>query len=260
MLRAWEFNHRLLKIHGHDDAYFHDLDKYTDYNYARFTRTYIQDNGSIVLDVGANIGITSIIAASLLPRSPVIAFEPGEQNHELLARNISGNGFRNIQAFRLAIGDENLDKISFEENSAWGCIDLARPPHAEDPPCTTIDSFIQRLSPPGKVSAIKVDVEGFELNVLKGAENTIKAHLPLFYLELNSWCLTTFGNINPYRLLEFIGERFRYCYIVRTPMIGPILQHIDLTTLQGRRDVIYTNMVKGGCVNDLVLSNKHLAV
>lgn len=260
MLRAWEFNQRLLKIHGHDDAYFHGLDKHTDYNYGRFIQACIQNNDSIVLDVGANIGITSIIAASILPRSTVIAFEPGELNYKFLLKNIAANNFHNIQGFRYAIADQDLDKIGFKENSAWGCIDSCRPPHSEDPPCKTIDTFIQEYFPLGKVSAVKVDVEGFELNVLKGAKNLITRDSPIFYIELNSWCLTTFGNINPYRLLEFIADRFFYCYLVRFPITGQVLQPIDLATLQGRRDVIYTNMVKGQCVIDLVLSNQHLAV
>lgn len=124
----------------------------------------------------------------------------------------------------------------------------------------TIDSFLRRHQPLSKISVIKVDVEGFELGVLKGAKDTFANHAPLVYVELNSWCLTTYGNINPYRFLEYIGERFSYCYIVSSSMAGPVLQHIDLATLQGRRDIVYTNMVKeGGCVNDLVLSNKHLS-
>jgi FkbM family methyltransferase len=269
MLRAWEFNQRLFKIHGHDDAYFHGLDSHTDYNYGRFLQTYIQnqggrdeggqDQGSIVLDVGANIGITSIIAASLLPRSSVIAFEPGERNYQLLRKNIAANNCHTIQPFRCAIGDQDLDRIGFRENSAWGCIDSSRPPNADDPPCTTIDTFLQQHSPLGRVSALKVDVEGFELNVLTGARNLIARQSPIVYLELNTWCLTTYGDINPYRLLEFIAENFSHCYLVRLPTTGPILQSIDLATLQGRRDVIYTNMIKGRCVNDLVLSNQHLA-
>lgn len=86
MLRAWEFNHRLFKIHGHDDDYFHGLDKFTDYNYGRFIERYTADHGETVLDVGANIGITSIIANSIRPNSPVVAFEPGEKNYRLLLK------------------------------------------------------------------------------------------------------------------------------------------------------------------------------
>lgn len=260
MLKAWEFNQRLFKIHGHDDRYFHGLDKYTDYNYGRFLEAYIKNDGSTVLDVGANIGVTSIIAATALPRCSVMAFEPGEQNYRFLQKNISANHLSGIEAIRCAVGDRNLDHVGFAENSAWGCIDPNRSAHSEDPPCITIDSYLQGQSNLGSISAIKVDVEGFELNVLKGAKNTIRSHSPLFYLELNSWCLTTFGDVNPYRLLEYIGERFSHCYIVRAQVVGPVLQHIDLSTLQGRRDIVYTNMVQGMCVNDLVLSNKHLSL
>jgi FkbM family methyltransferase len=258
MLRAWEYNKKLFKIHGHDDRYFHGLNEYTDYNYGRFLETYVNEDGSAVLDVGANIGITSVIAASVLPSSSVIALEPGELNFRFLQKNISSNNLTNIEGMRCAVGARDLDNISFEENSVWGSIDQNRPAHSNDPPCITIDSFLQRKPYLDSVSVIKVDVEGFELNVLKGAQEAIKLHSPMFYLELNSWCLTTFGDVNPYRLLEYIGDRFSHCYIVRSQVVGPVLQHIDLATLQGRRDIIYTNMVEGSCVNDLVLSNKLL--
>ncbi len=134
--------------------------------------------GTVIVDVGANIGNHSIFF-SLILNAPVYAFEPYEPTYELLELNIAANHLdRQIIAASCAIG----------EADGVGSV-LAGPPAnlgtarvcfgAGDTMVRSLDS----LAIPGRMGLMKVDVEGGELAVLRGAEGLIRAWLPDIVVE-----------------------------------------------------------------------------
>ncbi|MFW5837036.1 MAG: FkbM family methyltransferase [Desulfovibrionaceae bacterium] len=139
--------------------------------------------GAVVIDAGANIGVHSqFFAAAVGPEGRVAAFEPQRIVHQMLCANLALNGVSNAHAFHAALAHEPgrtmvpvLDP-SVEQN--FGAARVAAEAQGEEVPAMRID----QLTLPG-CQLIKIDVEGAELEVLRGAEGTIRAHAPFLYVE-----------------------------------------------------------------------------
>ena len=151
--------------------------------------------GATVLDIGANIGAYTLLFATWVEaRGHVYAFEPAAASRAGLARHLAINGL----ADRVAIRREAVSNVSgmrrFVEHGTDGANRIARPSdaHAVEVPALTIDDVCtaSRLIP----DVIKIDVEGAELDVLRGARRTIAARgagLALFVeLHPTVWAAT----------------------------------------------------------------------
>jgi FkbM family methyltransferase len=161
-------------------------------------RKNLINKGMTVVDVGAHIGNHSIFFALHCER--VFSFEPRSDSFALLCRNIVENGIKNVDAMRLALsarssGDVCSGLISEGNTGAtyfWYAGEsrkfrfsgerknrLIRDPH----PCYCPTKRLDDLNL-GPVHFLKVDVEGMELEVLKGAEQTIQKWSPLIMVEV----------------------------------------------------------------------------
>lgn len=137
-----------------------------------------------VLDVGANIGYFSLLGAALgSPGARVIAFEPNPRLADMLARSIKLNPSLNIRLERSAVGESPgvspLHLTSDYRNNGLSSL-RADLPHTAGGTIpvrvTTVDDYCAagRLAP----DLIKIDVEGFELQVLRGASETLSKAAP----------------------------------------------------------------------------------
>ena len=141
----------------------------------------------VVLEVGANIGYYALIEARICKK--IYAVEPHPDNFARLQRNVALNGYKNIVTRQGAFGasDEPI-KLFCSELSNWHSCRAA--PMSEDAFIEvegfTIDRFVRENEAP---TFIKMDVEGYELQVLRGAEETLKSVRHLF-LELHGTILT----------------------------------------------------------------------
>jgi len=152
-----------------------------------FYSNFIQSN-YIVLDGGANLGFHTICFAALANKGKVYSFEPQPLIFNLLSTNILLNGATNIvKQFRLGLSskEEQLkmsplkDQIFSEDCINYGGRALTNSEEGEEEVLlTTIDNL--NLS---KLDLIKLDVQGFELETIKGGEQTIKNNYPIFFLE-----------------------------------------------------------------------------
>lgn len=136
--------------------------------------------GDTVVDVGANIGaITIPVAQKVGAHGRVFAFEPQPEMFELLEENIRQNDLDTAYASDTALGESvhraGLPKVDYNKPNNFGGCALVP---GDDVSVGTLDSA--NLS---KCDLIKVDVEGMEAQVLRGAANTIKRHRPLLYVE-----------------------------------------------------------------------------
>ena len=147
-----------------------------------------------IFDVGANVGDTVKRLRALFPGSTVHAFEPGSQALATLRHNVGGD--RNVVINDIALGDEAGARIlienkstvmsSFLENGAdsFGEIDRTRTVNV-----STIDAYCASAGIPF-IDLVKIDVQGFDLNVLQGAsrmmaDNGIGAVLlEIMFIEL----------------------------------------------------------------------------
>lgn len=140
------------------------------------------------VDVGANVGFFSCLALQLGKHA--IAIEPPGDNLQLLMQNITTNGWKGAEVFPLAVGHRAGVGTIF--GGGTGASLVPRWSGTSDVwkrlvPMTTLDTIL--ASRPRKERlVIKIDVEGFELNVLDGARETMKrSPKPMWLVEI---CLT----------------------------------------------------------------------
>ena len=138
---------------------------------------------AVVLDVGANIGIFSLPIARHLTEGFLYAFEPSIESSRLLVENISRNHIRNIEVIEKAASSVS-GKHFFLSSEIGGRRRIIEDQKngADEVPAVIIDDWIaeRHLT----VDAIKIDVEGWESNVLEGMENLLQLH-PVLLLECN---------------------------------------------------------------------------
>lgn len=154
-----------------------------------FLKSIAQSDWTI-LDIGANCGWYALALAKRWPTAKIHAFEPIPHTYEILQRNIHHNGVSNIQTHRLAFSNQEtvLDFLYTPDCSGATSLVKAGQPGSTAAleriacPATTLDMFCarQELAP----QLIKCDVEGAELLVVQGGEETIATHRPVILLEL----------------------------------------------------------------------------
>ena len=154
-------------------------------------QTLIKDY-DLVMDIGANIGCTSILFGELAEQ--VISFEPSTTTFNLLQKNIQQSGLENITLLNHALGSSNIiSEITYSpENRSGGFVSnktrISEGHVTEKIKIRKLDDIIGDLEIQ-KIDFIKIDVEGFEKEVIEGARNAIEKFRPIVVLELNHWCL-----------------------------------------------------------------------
>lgn len=154
--------------------------------------------GSIILDVGANIGTFTLpLARAAGPTGAVHAFEPHPRLRERLVRNVALNNLRNVTVCAFALGASSGEATLYGSTTAnQGMASLRPQPGVEEPfPChvETIDNYIASFSMP-RVDLIKIDAQGADFSVLAGATSTLASHMPSLYFEVAPHDLSLFGS------------------------------------------------------------------
>jgi FkbM family methyltransferase len=158
----------------------------------RFFMDLVPDQGNI-LDIGANIGVMSVVLAKRFPQSMVHAFEPVPRNAATLHRVKNFFGLENILIYQTALGNTTglatmhtpmvNTAVMHGLSHVWQKIEETVPADIYQVPLTTLDT-VQSLQQCGIISAIKIDVENFEYYVLQGGRQLIEHHKPVVYAEL----------------------------------------------------------------------------
>jgi FkbM family methyltransferase len=159
--------------------------------------------GMVVMDVGANIGyLTLFFCKSVGPGGAVYAFEPEPDNFGELARTVERNQINWCMPVNSACGPSDR-----EARVAFGLNGYVQPDGAGPPNChmLSLDSFVEQRRI-AKVDFVKIDVEGFEADVLSGMSQTIKRHRPVLYIEVHppGFC----GNGNPRKVCSLLQNYY----------------------------------------------------
>ncbi|MFC0876307.1 FkbM family methyltransferase [Saccharicrinis sp. FJH2] len=168
---------------------------------------------SVFIDIGANIGLYTLYASRLVSyKGKVISFEPFPRNHAALVKNVKLNGFNNITCEKMAVGErEDFIKLYYDENEHNLGMVTAMPVDqgiSEDVKVTSLDDYLQ-VHPVVKIDLIKIDVEGFEYNCLKGMKNTLSKFKPSLLIEILKDNESA-QNENSHSLLKELGYRKYY--------------------------------------------------
>jgi FkbM family methyltransferase len=176
--------------------------------------------GDVCLDIGAQKGYVAMrLARAVGPTGGVIAVEPDPRALDILRRNCTRNGLRNIRTFACAAA-EAAGSCHFLLSSRLGW--STRFPNAlaqtvPSQPTTvttrTVDELVASgsLPPDRRIVFLKIDVEGSEPLVLRGAAETLRTHRPTLFLEINRGSLRAggFSHDDIERPLLALGYRFR---------------------------------------------------
>ncbi len=158
--------------------------------YARFKEALAP--GMTVLDVGASFGLFSVAAARAVGRSGrVFAFEPGQQTAAALRLHLEWNGVADrVQVIEAAAAERSGDDVFWEQEASFvaSLLELAareEPTAAEPRSVATValDDFCARRGVEPDV--VKVDVEGSEAAVLRGARHLLRRRKAVFFLEVH---------------------------------------------------------------------------
>ena len=175
--------------------------------------------GAVVYDVGANVGIYSLLASIRSgPSGSVYAFEPLERNLEYLRQHIALNNLQNCTVFGQAVCNEEGTR-SFSAATMESPMAHLSPNGELLVPSTTLDSGIygpRRLGPP---DIIKIDVEGAELEVLQGSHRALAEFHPTIFLEIHGTQLHADCRAFLSRMSYHLDEE--YGLMIATPVHTP---------------------------------------
>jgi FkbM family methyltransferase len=167
--------------------------------------------GSVAVDVGANVGVITFLAAAIAgPAGRIIAVEPNPDNLQLLYRGIVLNRFDNVtvlpyaasnrrEVFSLTGGTSNTHLIGARQPVEGGHFVQS----------VTLDEMLESLP---RIDFVKMDIEGHEPQALEGFSRLIEQHRPALLIEFNPRCLVDLQQQDPVAFLEQI---FRFYPRVR---------------------------------------------
>lgn len=152
------------------------------------------NSDGIILDIGANIGVMTAHFARKFKNSTVYSFEPIPGNFETLNRVAKFLNLKNVHPFQCALSNYNgsinmiMPVINQAKKQGLSHVvhnnDNTEPGDIFEVPVKKLDNFTEFFNTQKRVTAIKIDVEGHELNVFKGAINLVNKHKPIIYCEL----------------------------------------------------------------------------
>lgn len=162
----------------------------------------LADPDSRVLDIGANIGITGLALSQIVPQGRVAAIEPVPATYRLLAANMRLAQASNVSTHNFALGKEPGEAVmqGNPDNASGSFVTDARyrvemgSHFREKVQVLRLDDAFPMLDL-DRLDMIKIDVEGFELNVLDGALELLAKYKPRVFLEMNHIALSMWHGI-----------------------------------------------------------------
>jgi FkbM family methyltransferase len=191
--------------------------------------------GDVFVDCGANLGLWSLVAAPLVrDRGRVVAFEPNPQTAERLSRNAEqASGVIDVRA--IAVTDRQ-GRVRLDPGDGHN-VSRVSPSGTIEVPATTLDRALD-AAPTG----IKIDVEGEELAILKGARGVLESR-PWLAIEfcaehapgrrLGDWAVHAHLDALGYRAFSFRGEQLSGDWRLRRDYTN-LLYHPPNVTKRGR--------------------------
>lgn len=164
--------------------YFGDLDPKITWVLKRILRP-----GDTVLDIGANVGLVSIIARQIVGNNgKVHAFEPQPTLVDLMYKSLEKNGYSDVVIHKVALGVEKEEKELFIPEGHFGAASLIRESFKGNKISVRVENATTYLASLGlpPIRLVKMDVEGYEAEIIKGAWDFFETNRPdAILFELN---------------------------------------------------------------------------
>lgn len=164
--------------------------------------------GMTFIDVGSNIGYFSLLASQLVgDKGLVIAFEPNFKPYSYFKKTIENNSIKNIELYNYAIGDKEGDIWLYPNhedkyNATATLVDVGQKDRYKVK-TNTLDNIIEKLNLKD-IDYLKIDVDGYEPNVLEGAINALQSRkIKNMQLEFGTYLLKA-NNYSSEKLYKLI--------------------------------------------------------
>ena len=145
-----------------------------------------------ICEVGSNIGASLLQILAVKPHARVLACEPSDRFRPFLERNLALAGFDHVEVLPLLLGSKSGSMWLYNNASSASVVsadyDGHEPRGRELIEMTTLDELFRNRDP---VHFIKIDTDGFDLEILRGAEDTLRRDKPIVYFELDVDLLST---------------------------------------------------------------------
>ena len=174
-------------------------------------------NAKIIIDIGVNNGWVLMNLCSMVSGNSgfVYGFEPHPATYEKCIKNVSDSHIGNCKIFNVGCGEnEDEMKMIAEKKSNSGqnriisnecSLSLKEYVNIKT---STLD---KQLADIGRIDLIKIDVEGFEMNVLKGGDSILGKYHPDIFLEIDERLLKE-NNTTPAEILSFLQDKYNYAF------------------------------------------------
>jgi len=152
----------------------------------------IAEEGMNVIDIGANMGITTVtVAKKIGRRGKLYSFEPTPEYFNILKENVSSNGLENVKVYELAVTDQVWRAPFYQKGLSSGIV-FEEGAKRFEVSTTTIDRFLigEKIE---RIDLINMDCEGSELLVLKGAKETLRKNKVKIFCEIHHDFLKQLG-------------------------------------------------------------------
>ncbi|MDB5269240.1 MAG: methyltransferase FkbM [Hymenobacter sp.] len=157
--------------------------------------SHFAKRAKIIIDVGANTGVYTLVSAIANPKATIYAFEPNPVNHTRLLQNIKLNGLSNVRVEQQAVGNADTPivfNVPADARISYTSSVLADFSHATHQgklqwkeitvPQVTLDAYTANHST--TVDLLKIDVENYEMSLFDGARQFFSRHSPVVLCEI----------------------------------------------------------------------------
>ena len=180
--------------------------------------------GDVFVDVGANIGLFTLKAATIVSR--VVAAEPGADAGQQLKQNLALNAFTNVTIVPKAISDAVGKAVLFhnplgDDPQAFSLINDGTSTESEEVEITTLDNLVADAGV-DRVDCIKIDVEGAEDRVIGGAAKTLDAFHPTVIFEMNCPTLVADGGDTKAAWNALAAHGYRFFHMQDDGVLKPL--------------------------------------
>lgn len=144
-----------------------------------------------ICEVGSNIGASLLQMLSVKPRARVLAFEPSDRFRPFLERNLELAGYGHVEVSPLLVGNRSGSVWLYNNASTASAVsadyDDHEPRGKQLAETTTLDEVFRDRD---RVDFIKIDTDGFEFEVLRGGEATLRRDLPILHFEIATYLVS----------------------------------------------------------------------
>ncbi|MHB8589531.1 MAG: FkbM family methyltransferase [Candidatus Dormibacteraceae bacterium] len=186
--------------------------------------------GDVFIDVGANVGYFSLVAAQLVgPLGEVHSFEPDPRAHALLARSVVKNHLNNVWCHRVALwGEETRLTLIGLDDLAFRYVAKSDPKRAELPAIAVrLDAYLEAIHVDKPIRLVKIDVEGAEVEVIRGMSEVLRTDRPLLVVEAHDSTLARFHR----RIEDIFAALGEHGYVARDGAGHPVRDAAEARTV-----------------------------